>query len=200
MLVQVYSPHPLYILTTDEGGKLAAKLDFVLVEAGCQCRTRPLGDASSAAMGVDATVREALRIITGSDFDEDYLAMLAAMDAASAIAGPNQPTTPRIYTAADVPLPAAPVIDPPHQLGNPTATPLHPPSSIQTEMITSPTESSHDLSDNEITSPPPPPPPTTILPLPELPDHGQPILIPSGHFNPVLLSIQKFLDFSLNEK
>lgn len=206
---QVYSPQPLYILTTDEGGKLGAKLDFVLVESGCQCQTWPL-DQLGATMGVDPTVHQPLRIITGIDFDKDYFAMLAAIDAASAIAGPNQPTTGSALptwtlssesTAATT---AGQVIDPhTEQLGNPTDATTR--NSIQEtgEMITSSMssstwsqESSHDLSDNEITSTSPTVVPTTlanILPLPELPDHGHPIAIPSGHFNPVLLSIQKFL-------
>ncbi|XP_046651838.1 uncharacterized protein LOC124342743 isoform X2 [Daphnia pulicaria] len=205
--VQVYAPQPLYILQAGEGGELAVKLDFILVEAGCQCQTRPVGDGAplSGSMGVDASVAEALRIITGSDFDADYFTMLASIDAASAIAGPNQATIRPAVSVATTTSAAnteAPIIDP-HELGNPTtviasptaSTPLA--SSRQTEMITSSSspESSHDLSSgNEITSPSPFEwtTTTTVLPLPVLPDHGQPILILPGQFNPLLQFLKNF--------
>ena len=188
---------------------MAVKLDFILVEAGCQCQTRPVGDATplSGSMGVDASVAEALRIITGADFDEDYFAMLASIDAASAIAGPNQATTRPTPGVSVAPTTSAsnadaPSIDP-HKLGNPTtaiaSTTTSPPlvSSQQIEMITSSSspESIHDLSSgNEITSSSPPEwtTTTTVLPLPELPDHGQPILILPGQFNPLLQFLQNF--------
>ncbi|KAK4045767.1 hypothetical protein OUZ56_033722 [Daphnia magna] len=196
--VQVYAPQPLYILTT-EGGEMAAKLDFILVEAGCQCQSRPLGESPiSGTMGVDATVPEALRIITGGDFDEDYFTMLAAIDAASAIAGLNQATTRPAVTVTTTSNLDAPIIDP-QEVGNPT-TVIHsttiPLVSSQTEMITSSSslESSHDLSsENEITSPSPPELITiTVPPLPKLPDHGHPILILPGQFNPLLLLLKNF--------
>ncbi|KAI9554375.1 hypothetical protein GHT06_019647 [Daphnia sinensis] len=196
--VQVYAPQPLYILTT-EGGELAAKLDFILVEAGCQCQSRPLGESPiSSTMGVDATVPEALRIITGGDFDEDYFTMLAAIDAATAIAGPNQVTTRPTASVTTTSNLDVPIIDP-QEVGNrttvihSTTTPL---VSSQTEMITSPSslESSQDLSSgNEITSPSPPELiTTTVLPLPKLPDHGHPIVILPGQFNPLLLLLENF--------
>ncbi|XP_057375451.1 uncharacterized protein LOC130696379 [Daphnia carinata] len=195
--VQVYAPQPLYILTT-EGGELAAKLDFILIEAGCQCQSRPLGESSiSGTMGVDATVPEALRIITGGDFDEDYLTMLAAIDAASAIAGTNQATTRPAVTVTTTSNLDAPIIDP-QEVGN-TTTAIHSTThlvSSQTEIITSPSslESSHHLSsENEVTSPSPSELiTTTALPLPQLPDHGHPIVILPGEFNPLLLLLENF--------
>lgn len=216
---------------------MAAKLDFILVEAGCQCQTRPLGDdAPSGSMGVDSAVPAALRIITGADFDDDYFAMLADLDAAAAIAGLDQPitrpkqvlttstSTASIFAASN----PTPVIDhddaQQEEVGNPaTVTPSTNSlsSSVQTLAITSSspplTESSHDLGSNVITSPPPPTTATTpattamttttaattlaatttttttVLPLPELPENGQPILIPAGYFDPVLSSISQFL-------
>lgn len=170
-------------------------------------------------MGVDERVRDALHIITGADFDDDYFAMLAALDAASAIAGPNQAATrpAGIATAS-----TAPVIDPQGTDDDDDA-PFANVQMIISSSNSSSLESSHDHGDNEITSMSPtttktlasstttaaatttagvtmevtttlPMVTTTVLPLPELPDHDQPILIPSGHFNPVLLSIQKFLN------
>lgn len=184
---------------------MAVKLDFILVEAGCQCQSRPLSESPiSGTMGVDSTVPEALRIITGGDFDEDYFAMLAAIDAASAIAGPNQATTRPAVAVTVTSNFDAPIIDP-QELGNAT-TVIHstmtPLVSSQTEMITSSSslESSHDLSNgNEITSPSPSEliSTTTVLPLPKLPDHGHPILILPGQFNPLLLLLQNFANNQL---
>ena len=194
---------------------MAVKLDFILVEAGCQCQTRPVGDVDplSSSMGVDASVPEALRIITGVDFDEDYFAMLASIDAASAIAGPNQATTlptpaVAVATTTSTSNSNAPIIDP-HELGNLTTVIASTTSSTpfvsfqQTEMITSSSspESSHDLSNgNEITSPTPQEwtsTTTTVLPLPELPEHGQPILILPGQFNPLLQFLKNFQENQL---
>lgn len=194
---QVYSPQPLYVLSTEGSGdtsKLAAKLDFILVESGCRCHQHRLGDqsqeeeqmdevgveASLSKMGVDATVPKELRFITGLDFQEDYLAALLALaDNDNGIDNDNDSHTP---------LP----ID--RQTDDPWLSSHDFTASLETSRVTDPVTfitTTTASSSSWITTGTQP---TTQLPLPVLPDkHGAPLHIPAGHFNPVLLSIQKFL-------
>ena len=193
--LQVYSPQPLYVLSTEGSGdtsKLAAKLDFILVESGCRCHQHRLGDqsqeeeqmdevgveASLSKMGVDATVPKELRFITGLDFQEDYLAALLAL----------ADNDNGIDNDSHTPLP----ID--RQTDDPWLSSHDFTASLETSRVTDPVTfitTTTASSSSWITTGTQP---TTQLPLPVLPDkHGAPLHIPAGHFNPVLLSIQKFL-------
>jgi hypothetical protein len=190
-MFQVYSPQPLYVLSTEGSGdtsKLAAKLDFILVESGCRCHQHRLGDqqkeeqmdddgveASLSKMGVDATVPKELRFITGVDFQEDYLAALLALaDSDNSIDDTNN---------------SLPPID--RQTDDPWLSSHDFTASLETSRVTDPVTFITTTPSSWITTGTQA---TTQLPLPVLPDkHGAPLHIPEGHFNPVLLSIQKFL-------